>query len=565
MRLGLAQINTIAGDLTGNRDKLILAYRHLVDAGAELVVFPELAVAGYPPRDLLFKSRFLQENRAVLDAVASVTGEVPALVGFAEANEGRGQPAFNALAWCEGGGVAQISRKCLLPTYDVFDEQRYFEAAEGPSIHQWRGLTVGLSICEDLWNHPGVPTARHHHRDPVALLSQAGIDLLINASASPWHYRKDGFRRELLADAARQCGCPVVYCNLIGGNDELIFDGNSLVVAPDGATLARLAGFSVDRQVVDIPLQKPEETAPMPVAPPGLSLEALDPVAPADADMAKVANALTLGLRDYAHKSGFQQAVLGLSGGIDSAVTAALAVRALGPENVHGVSLPSQISSQHSRDDAAALARNLGIAYEVLPIEKLVDAATATLAEQFAGREADVTEENLQARSRGILLMALSNKFGWLLLSTGNKSEMAVGYCTLYGDMAGGLAVLSDVPKTMVFALAEWFNRDAGRELVPRNTITKPPSAELRPDQKDEDSLPPYPILDDILRRYIEERHSRAEIIEATGYSAEIVEEVCRKVDRNEYKRKQAPPGFKITPLAFGTGRRIPLVQKYVG
>ncbi|MGF1452040.1 MAG: NAD+ synthase, partial [Opitutales bacterium] len=583
MRIGLAQINTTAGDLRGNNDRILTAYDALLKQGVDLVVFPELAVAGYPPRDLLFKSRFISDNEAALRAIAETVGDVPALVGFVEANHGRGQPAFNALAWCETGAVRRVARKCLLPTYDVFDEERYFEPAREPIAFEWRGHRIGMTICEDLWNHPEVPTARYYEIDPVAMLAKRGIDVLINASASPWHYRKDVFRRNLLADAAKRCDCPVVYCNLVGGNDELIFDGNSLVIGADGQIIHRLDAFAEACAVVEIAEQSRALPRSKPNVGGGLSGAGsrplsegggqspsaphlqMDPISPADADMERVAGALTLGLRDYVHKSGFSKAVIGLSGGIDSAVTCALAVRALGAENVTGVSLPSQISSEHSKADATELAHNLGIRFETLPVHRLVEAEEATLAHLFAGTEPGVTEENLQARSRGILLMALSNKFGWILLSTGNKSEMAVGYCTLYGDMAGGLAVLSDVPKTMVFELAKWLNRDAGSDLIPQNTIEKPPSAELRPDQKDEDSLPPYPILDEILRRYIEERQSRAEIIEASDFDAETVNEVCRKVDLNEYKRKQAPPGFKITPLAFGTGRRIPIVQKYIG
>lgn len=558
MRLGIAQINTTVGDLPGNRDLILGAYQCLVGQGAELVLFPELATAGYPPRDLLFKSRFVPDNEASLREIAASVGQVPAVIGFPQTNDsGQGRGCYNAVAWCEAGEVKQVARKCLLPTYDVFDEGRYFEPAPEPTVVQWRGLRLGLSICEDLWNHPDIPTRRHYALDPVDWFAGQGVDLLLNASASPWHYQKRALRLRLLADAAQRCGCPVVYANLVGGNDELIFDGHSLVIDAHRQIVGELPGFTAAEHIVEVPLGPDAPKAPADKAP-GIPKVPQRSEAP---DLQGIHDALVLGLRDYAHKTGFRTALIGLSGGIDSAVTAALAVGALGAENVLGVSLPSAISSQHSRDDARALAELLGIRYETLPIAQVVASAEQTLQPLFAGRPVDVTEENIQARARGLLLMALSNKYGSLLLTTGNKSEVAVGYCTLYGDMCGGLAVISDVPKTLVFALARWMNRE--RPTIPVNTIEKPPSAELRPDQKDEDSLPPYPVLDDILYRYVEAGQSRPEII-AAGYEPAIVEEVCRKVDLNEYKRKQAAPGLKITPLAFGVGRRIPIVQKYI-
>lgn len=545
MKIGLAQINTTVGDLEGNRQRILDAYRKLVQEGAEIILFPELAAAGYPPRDLIFRSRFVSDVQDSIREIATQIGDVPALVGTVLPNEtGAGRRCYNAAVWIEDGQVRAEARKCLLPTYDVFDEDRYFEPAEKPTIHTWRGKRIGITICEDLWNHPDVPTRRHYQRNPVEHMAMEGIDLLLNLSASPWHRGKQAFREKLLADAARTCRCPLAYCNLAGGNDELIFDGHTQVFRRDGTLIAGLAAFAEDIRVIDT-----EATE-----------EALHPSS-RQPELADIQDALVLGLRDYARKTGFSSAVIGLSGGIDSAVTAAIAVDAFGSENVLGVSLPSTISSSHSKSDAQKLADNLGIRFETLPIEKLVDASGQTLANLFAGTEPGIAEENIQARARGLLLMALSNKFGHLLLSTGNKSEMAVGYCTLYGDMNGGLALLSDVPKMTVYALAEHINRE--RERIPRNTIDKPPSAELRPDQKDEDSLPPYPVLDEILRLYVEEGRSRAEIID-TGYAAEVVSDITRKVDHNEYKRKQAPPGLKITPLAFGTGRRIPIVQRYV-
>ena len=545
MKIGLAQINTIVGDLPGNSGKILQAYRELVAAGAELVLTPELAVAGYPPRDLLFKSRFVTDNEEALRKLAAEIGEVPVLVGFVEHNRSeRGRRFHNAAAWCENGEVRHIVRKCLLPTYDVFDEDRYFEPARETGLISWKGLKIGVTICEDVWNHPAVPTRRHYEVDPVEQLAAAGVDLVLNLSASPWHSGKMHLRERLLGETAVRCKAPLAYCNLVGGNDELIFDGHSKVMAADGSLLAGLKGFSEDCRVVDT-------AGPASTPAPGYDQD----------DMGDIHDALVLGLRDYAHKSGFSSALIGLSGGIDSAVVAALAREAFGPENVIGVSLPSAISSQHSRDDARILAENLGIRYETLSIAGVVEAAGDALKDIFAGTELGVAEENIQARARGLLLMAVSNKFGALLLTTGNKSEVAVGYCTLYGDMAGGLAVISDLPKMQVYALARYMNRE--REVVPENTITKPPSAELRPDQKDEDSLPPYPVLDEILRLYVEEGKVSAEIIEA-GFDEQIVRDIVRKVDLNEYKRKQAAPGLKITPLAFGVGRRIPIVQKYV-
>jgi NAD+ synthase (glutamine-hydrolysing) len=546
MKIGLAQINTIVGDLNGNRAKILESYRKLVDEGADIIVFPELVVTGYPPRDLLFKSQFVSNNVKSLEAIASEVGTVPALVGFVEPNPSeKGRRFFNSAAWCERGKVRHTARKCLLPTYDVFDEDRYFEANREPAIFNWKGWRMGVTICEDIWTGPIVETSRHYETDPLSFFEGADVDMVLNLSASPWHYGKDSTRQAIVRTAALRIGKPVVYVNSVGGNDELIFDGHSMVMSQRGELLCGLAPFEEDLQVYELD---------------GADKH-IDDQFQRDS-LADIHDALALGLRDYAHKSGFQKSLIGLSGGIDSALTAAIAAKALGPENVIGISLPSEISSEHSKDDARKLAENLGIQFETLPIAKVVDGAMETLQPMFGDMAADVTEENVQARARGLLLMAVSNKFGALLLTTGNKSEVSVGYCTLYGDMAGGLAVLSDLPKTRVYALSHWVNRE--KEIIPWNTITKAPSAELRPDQKDEDSLPPYHVLDAILKRYIEMGESSAEIIDA-GYSEEVVRDVIRKVDLNEYKRKQAAPGLKITPLAFGVGRRIPIVQKYVG
>ncbi len=564
MLIGLAQINTTVGDLAGNRRRILDAYRTLVAQGAELVLFPELVVCGYPPRDLLFKSRFVSDVEQTTREIAAEVGAVPAVVGYTEANtSGQGRAAFNSAAFCQQGRIVHSARKCLLPTYDVFDDDRYFEPAHAPLVIEFNGSRIGLSICEDIWTHETIQTRRFYDVDPVKVLSTQKLDLLLNLSASPWHSTKEGVRINLVADTARACGCPVAYCNSIGGNDELIFDGRTMVSDAEGNLLAGLAAFREELKVVDAACGRgaptPQEFAPgegtQPTSSPYFhSTFAAD-------NLRDLHDALVLGVRDYAQKTGFKQALLGLSGGIDSALTAVIAAEALGPQNVFGVSLPSMISSQHSRDDAAAVARNLGIQFHTLSIADVVAAAEGTLAPLFAGRPRDIAEENIQARARGLLLMAISNKFGALLLTTGNKSELAVGYCTLYGDMCGGLAVISDVFKTQVYALSRWLNRE--KEVIPPSSIDKAPSAELRPNQTDQDSLPPYDLLDAILKGYVEEGLARRDLIER-GFDAVVVNDVARKVELNEYKRKQAAPGLKITPLAFGVGRRIPIVQKYV-
>ncbi len=543
MRIGLAQLNPIVGDLAGNRRKILDAYRDLGARGAELVVFPELIVCGYPPRDLLFKRRFVSDNEESLTEIANAIGDVPALIGFVETNPApAGRRFFNAAAFCQNGEIQVIGRKCLLPTYDVFDEDRYFEAASHPRIITHRGKRIGITICEDIWKNPNIDTSRLYNVNPVEWLAAERVDLVLNLSASPWHHGKTEVREQLIADAARQLRCPLVYVNVVGGNDELVFDGRSLVADAEGRLLARLDAFKEELRVVDL-----ASTEPAPAS-------AIDPCADLYA-------ALVLGLRDYAHKSGFKRALIALSGGIDSALVAVLAAEAFGSENVIGVSLPSAISSQHSRDDARALAENLGIRFETIAIADAVASTEQALGPVFHGLPRDVTEENIQARIRGVLMMALSNKFGALLLTTGNKSEVAVGYCTLYGDMCGGLAVISDVFKTQVYALCRWINRE--REIIPENTIVKPPSAELRPGQVDQDSLPPYDVLDAILEGYIERGLSRRDLVRE-GFAETMVNDIVRKVDLNEYKRKQAAPAIKTTPLAFGVGRRIPIVQKYV-
>jgi NAD+ synthase (glutamine-hydrolysing) len=539
MKIGVAQINSIVGDLDGNLNKIIQAYKSLCEEGSDLIVFPELCICGYPPRDLLQKEQFGEDCRKTLEYFAKQTGSCPALIGFPHRSGKKGkEPFFNAVALCSDKDVRQYFHKQLLPTYDVFDEDRYFSRGNLPAEFNHLGKKIAVTICEDIWN----ASLDIHTSDPLEKITESRPDLLINLSASPWHIKKQTQREVLLKKVSQRVECPVVYVNSVGGNDELIFDGSSVAFSAEGKRIGRAPSFVPVSMVFDLdsaPATMDEE---------------------AEGEMESIRLALVLGLRDYAHKSGFTKGIIGLSGGIDSAVTAALAVEALGKENVIGISLPSAISSGHSRDDARLLAENLGIEYHTLPIQKIVDSAEHELAPLFAGLDADVTEENLQARSRGLLLMAVSNKLGALLLTTGNKSELAVGYCTLYGDMCGGLAVISDLPKTKVFQLARHINRE--REIIPNNSIEKPPSAELRPDQKDSDSLPDYQVLDGILEGYVEQGLSIHSLIEL-GFQEETVRKIVSLVDRNEYKRKQAAPGLKVTPLAFGIGRRMPIVQKY--
>lgn len=538
MKIGIAQINTTVGDLTGNFEILRCAYDELSSDGADLVIFPELALSGYPPRDLLLKKRFGEDCAEKLNQFAKLTGECPALLGYPEKiGLKQSRSYYNSAALCFDGEVKQVFRKRLLPTYDVFDEDRYFESGKSPLYFSLLGKKIAVSICEDIWNSNG----NQHSENPITDIAKEKLDLLINLSASPWHVDKKMQRSSILQEVVQKINCPLIYVNSVGGNDELIFDGSSVVLDSSANPTHFSPSFESSCQIVDLEKKVPIEHLK-------------------DNELQCIRQAIVLGLRDYTHKSGFKKGLIGLSGGIDSALTAALAVEALGRDNVIGISLPSSISSDHSKDDARDLAENLGIEYHTLPIQKIVDSAESELASLFAGMSPDVTEENLQARSRGLLLMAVSNKLGALLLTTGNKSELAVGYCTLYGDMCGGLAVISDIPKTKVFALARHMNLDG--EIIPLSTIEKPPSAELRPDQKDSDSLPEYNILDGILQSYIEDGLSIDAIIDQ-GYTEHTVRRIVGLVDRNEYKRKQAAPGLKITSLAFGIGRRMPIVQKY--
>ena len=543
MKVALAQINTTVGDLPGNERKILVAYERASAAGVDVLLTPELAVTGYPPRDLLLKPDFVAENLAVLDRLAAATRETALLVGFVGRNEVRpGRGVTNSLAWLQHGKVQATRTKSLLPTYDVFDEDRYFEPAKANQSWQAGGRKLGLTICEDIWNDEDFWPDRRYQYNPIRPLIEEGVAALFNISASPWNIGKNKTRLEMLSSVARKARCPVFYCNLVGGNDELIFDGASLVLDKEGRLIAHGAWFQEDFLIVDT-----EAAAPMTL--PNVAVEE------------EVYRALVLGLRDYFDKCGFCSAVLGLSGGIDSALVACVAADALGPENVRGVSLPSQFSSGGSLDDARQLAANLGILYEVIPIQPMFVAAKEQLKGVFGSLPEDTTEENLQARLRGVVLMGLSNKFGSLVLTTGNKSELAVGYCTLYGDMCGGLAVISDVPKTMVYRLANWVNRE--REIIPLASITKAPSAELRPNQTDQDTLPPYEVLDAILDQYIVQGLSRRQIIEL-GYDEATVGRIIRLINCNEYKRRQAAPGLKVTSKAFGVGRRMPIAQRYL-
>ncbi|MDO8963274.1 MAG: NAD+ synthase [Coriobacteriia bacterium] len=529
-RIALAQIDTCVGDIPGNADSVIDAIRAASALGADLVVFPELTLTGYPPEDLLDKDHFLAEARSMLDAVAASCTTTPALIGFPES---AGGSLYNAAALCRSGRVEAIYRKRLLPNYGVFDEERYFEPGDAELLIEIAGETIAVTICEDVWVD-----------EPAREAADSGASILVNLSASPFHAGKGDERERMLRGRARTHGLSLAYCNLVGGQDELVFDGRSVAIAPDGTVVARARAFEQDLLVVDLGPAMPMRVEPL--------CEGPD----------EVYRALVTGLRDYLRKNGFTDVVLGLSGGIDSALTAALAVDAVGAAHVHGVLMPSRFSSPGSITDAESLAAGLGFEAMTLPIEPAFEALSGTLASAFEGRVPDTTEENLQARIRGTLLMALSNKFGWIVLATGNKSELSVGYSTLYGDMVGGFAPIKDVYKTKVYELAVWRNRDGAA--IPQASITKPPSAELRADQHDTDSLPPYDVLDVVLRAYVEDDLS-VERIAARGIDIDLVERIARMVDAAEYKRRQGPMGIKITPKAFGKDRRMPVTNRFRG
>jgi NAD+ synthase (glutamine-hydrolysing) len=569
MRLALAQINTTVGDLDGNREKIVGRLDEAKEAGAEIVLFPELAVTGYPPEDLLLRPGFVKEAERTLEQIALSARGIVAFVGAPHFD----RDLHNVLAVCAGGEVKAIYRKRFLPNYGVFDEHRYFAPGRDLFLLEFGDTLIGPTVCEDIWQ-PGPPATD---------LSLAGAQLIANISASPFHVGKDREREQMLATRARDNVCYVAFVNAVGGQDELVFDGHSVVLDDEGQVVARAPGFeeallivdidpveAVGRRLRDVRLRTLEsEREPGPEVPaihigaPRATREPVErTIAPMLDDLEQMRLALELGLRDYVEKNGFEEIVVGLSGGIDSALTAALVAETVGPERVHLVSMPSRYSSVETQADARKLAENLGCPFLELPIEPVVESFEVVLRNVFSGHEGDLTEENIQARIRGTLLMALSNKFGWLVVATGNKSELSVGYATLYGDMAGGFALLKDVYKTDVFRLARHLNERAGRELIPLTTIERAPSAELRADQRDEDSLPPYAELDRVLEEYVELDRSREELAD-DGFDRDVVERALSLIDRAEYKRRQAPPGVKLRPRAFGRDRRVPITNRW--
>jgi NAD+ synthase (glutamine-hydrolysing) len=567
MRVGLAQINTTVGDVWGNVEKMTDALKRATDSGAELVAFPELTIPGYPPEDLLMRPSFIQEN---LKALGGFAGRVPegvaAAVGFVDLDA----DLYNACAVVSGGEVLHRYHKRYLPNYGVFDENRYFREGSGAPMLDMGGTLVGISVCEDIW-YPGGPAREQ---------ALGGASVLLNVSASPYHRRKGASRERMLGVRASDYGCYVVFCNLVGGQDELVFDGHSVVFDPEGKLVARADQFGEDLLILDLyperslvqrlhdprprkeNPQRPSEIVEVPGYGPAEKAPVEARIEPSLSEEGEVLEGLVLGLGDYFRKNGFSRAVLGLSGGIDSSLAAAVAVEALGPKNVTGVLMPSRYTSEGSNTDAVSLAKNLGIDTQTIPIGPAFDAYREMLEDAFKGLPEDVTEENLQSRIRGNILMALSNKFGWIVLSTGNKSEMSVGYSTLYGDSAGGFAVIKDVPKNLVYRVARHFNERKDREVIPDSVLNKEPTAELRENQRDTDSLPPYEVLDPILEAYIEEDQGVAEIV-ASGFDEDDVRRIVQLVDRAEYKRRQAPTGIKVTGRAFGRDRRMPITNRY--
>ena len=543
MKIALGQINPTVGDFGGNAAKIIEFSRQARAQGAGLILFPELSVCGYPPRDLVERSSFVTHNRETVDRIAAETCDIAVICGLVTpAQAETGKSVMNSAALLKDGKVAFLQSKMLLPTYDVFDEMRNFAPAKSQHLFPFCGKQMALTICEDAWNDKQFWNKRLYTFDPVEALLHAGGNFLLNISASPFWLGKREFRQDMLAAIARHHKVPVAMVNQVGGNDSLVFDGSSFVLNPSGEVIAQGSSFEEDIIFFDSDQ---------------LSGEIHQHI---EGEEASVFSALVLGTRDYVRKCGFRQVIIGLSGGIDSALTAVIAADALGPENVIGVGMPGPYSSQGSIDDARTLAENLGIRFELLCITDIFESYRKTLSTVFAGRKEDETEENIQSRARGALLMALSNKFGAIVLSTGNKSELGVGYCTLYGDMAGGLAVISDVPKTMIYRLSRYVN--SRRPVIPQASLDKPPSAELRPDQKDSDTLPAYEVLDAILEDYVEEAHTAVQIAAERGFEIDLVRRVIRMVERNEYKRQQAAPGLKISAKAFGYGRRFPIAAK---
>ena len=547
MRIGLCQINTTVGDFAGNRARIERAVADARRRGAQLAIVPELAICGYPPEDLLLRQAFLADHdRCLAELAANLPPDIAVLVGCVERNERverGGRQLHNAVALIDDGIARIVARKSLLPTYDIFDESRYFEPWREPQRNLVRvaGRTLGVVVCEDGWNDPVFFRERLYPLDPVQCVVDAGAEIVVNLSASPWDAGKDRLRREMVRAAAKRHGLPVVYVNQVGGNDELLFDGSSIVFDANGQTIFCARAFEEHATLVQLQ---------------GSPCEMVAALTPDE----EIGQALVMGLRDYIRKCGFKDVVIGLSGGIDSAVTAAIAVEALGKEHVTGIAMPSQFSSRGSLDDACALARNLGIAIHVVPIESVYKTYEESLNRLFNNNTFDTANENVQARIRGNILMAWSNRTGAMVVSTGNKSEMAVGYCTLYGDMAGGLALLGDVYKTTIYRVANWINRD--REIIPRSTITKPPSAELKPNQTDQDTLPPYEVLDGILKLYIEDWYE-VDQIAAAGFDRALVEKTLRMVDTNEFKRRQAAPTIRVSEKAFGSGRQMPIAQRW--
>lgn len=546
MKVAVAQLNPVVGDIDGNLGKIVDTLKQTVKDEPDLVIFPELFLVGYPPRDFLERAAFIAKVQRAVEELVKISANYPQtgiLLGAPVATgKETGKGLYNSALLIYRGQVILSQAKSLLPTYDVFDEARYFDTAADIDIIQFKDEVLGISICEDAWNDPELWLKRNYTSDPMALLVKKGATILINLSASPFQIGKEELRYRIAFNHAQKYGVPFVYVNQVGGNDELIFDGRSMCIDSAGEAVEVFPAFREHVQVIDLSRK----------GTPGL-------YAPMDR-ISSVYEALVLGLRDYIRKCGFSKVVLGLSGGIDSAVVCCLAAAALGRENVLGISMPSRYSSEGSVEDSRKLAENLGVDFKVILISSVYNAYLEMLKEPFAGKEANETEENIQARIRGNIVMAFSNKFGYLVLSTGNKSEQAVGYCTLYGDMSGGLSVISDVPKTMVYEVARYINRE--REIIPQATIDKPPSAELRPDQCDQDTLPPYDILDGILHYYLDEGYSAGDIINL-NFDPETVKWVIRTVDRNEYKRRQAAPGLKVTSKAFGVGRRMPVAAKY--
>jgi NAD+ synthase (glutamine-hydrolysing) len=590
MKIAIAQINPTIGDITNNAQQILAAARDAAQQDVRLLLTPELSLCGYPPRDLLLYPDFVESMGQELQAIASqLPKNIAVLIGTVETNPhaaSKGQkPLYNTTALLEGGEIKQIFHKRLLPTYDVFDEARYFEPGYEANYFTLDGIKVGVSICEDLWNDEQFWGKRSYAANPIEELAQLGVDVIINLSASPYTFGKQQIREAMLHHATTSYQKPILYANQVGGNDDLVFDGNSVVFNDQGEVVRRAKGFATDLIVVEWDELVSEGRSPLTHGSPkgytfGYRFKSGNPTAVATTEEIsathcfpnalpplnkggngneEIYSALVLGVKDYARKCGFSRAILGLSGGIDSALVAAIAAEALGAENVLGVMMPSPYSSDHSVSDAIALVDKLGIKSQKLEIQEAMTTYDRLLEPMFAGTEFGIAEENIQSRIRGNLLMAIANKFGYLLLSTGNKSEMAVGYCTLYGDMNGGLAVIADVPKTRVFELCRWLNRE--QEVIPENIITKPPSAELKPGQKDADSLPPYDVLDDILDRLICQ-HQSATAIVASGHNPDVVNKVRGLVSRAEFKRRQAPPGIKITDRAFGTGWRMPIAKK---